>query len=311
MAELNLDIPLAKAAWEPKIWTARWRGLMAQSVEHSSTPLSMIFCRLRGSNRVNDDQGMVDAQKLSSRRDRLDYVLGLIKWDSERFNALAAEGRGGTGRGNTYAWIKGKGGFPLEIIQRLKEECEATGVQGFTLEWLNHNIGDWPIKVAPEVLEADHRLGDLANQIRKLKPSSRAAKDSTLVRFPTLDGYAPPDTPFVDIPSFLLPEDSRLSSPYVRCLFNPSDSMRGEIEKGDLVFVDSADTDLTDLTEDGVYAFKLGVSIKVKKIQIWGIGELHIQGTHPSEDAQDLKGAELQKLKIGGRVIGSIGSKKF
>nr|GAT43712.1 predicted protein [Mycena chlorophos] len=153
-------------------------------------------------------------------------------------------------------------------------------------DWFNFGIGPAPRRIDGEA---------------SLVPSRNVAPGrfklaTGVVRVSYLETFSKESTPFVDIPSSLLHEDISLTVPSVRGFINPTDAMRGEIEKGDLCFVDTA---LREVAAEGIYAYKLGGVAMVRKIQIRGKDALRIQGTKPHEDALDLEGDELQDLEIG------------
>jgi len=248
---------------------------------------------------VNNHQQMVDALRHESIEDRFTYLLSLAGWTRPDFNKLP-----GAGRANVSNWLNRGGGFSDAGIALVRQWCEAHGIQGFTSDWLNDGIPPAPRRLAPQAIADGDRFGEVVDRINKLKPSSRTTQELVQVRFAWLEGYPQPSTPFIDIYSFLLPKDPSITSATVRCFINPGDAMRGEIEKGDLVFVDTADTQLE---ADGIYVYKLGGIAHIRRILIRDKGLLRIQGTKSFEDSLELSGAKLKELEIGGRVIGRIG----
>jgi len=193
-------------------------------------------------------------------------------------------------------------------IARLRELASLKGLEGLTIDWLETGLGEEPRLSGREVAVAgilDPRSALRSQPVGQVRPSSL---ESRYVRFDPLEGYTDEPTHPVDILSSLLRQNAALLSPAVRVFTNATDVMRGEIEKGDLVFVD---TSIREVTGDGVYAYKIGGIPQMRRIQVRGKGVLRFRGTHAYEDSLELSGAELADLEIGGRVIGSIGSRNF
>lgn len=91
----------------------------------------------------------------------------------------------------------------------------------------------------------------------------------------------------------------------VRFAVMRDDSMRGEIEMGDVVFVD---TTLTSVEKggDGIYAFTyFGIS-HIKYGQRPKLGELIFKGTKAFLDSIPIEGNEHDGLVIHGRVVGKL-----
>lgn len=187
-----------------------------------------------------------------------------------------------------------------EVLRGMLALARRYRVGGLTLEWLNLNEGPTPFKLG-------RGSADVVDLDSSDVPPSRLGPPGT-VRIHFLKGFSAERARFIDIPSSLLRDDPEILSPTVRALINPSDAMRGEIEKGDLVLVDTA---VHSVSAEGIYAYKLGKIPFVKRIQIRGTGVLRLQGTKPHEDSFDLSGAELDQLEIGGRVVGTLSCKKF
>ncbi|QAU22563.1 helix-turn-helix transcriptional regulator [Dyella sp. M7H15-1] len=192
-------------------------------------------------------------------------------------------------------------------MARLRELAASKGVEGLTVDWLEAGLGAGPHQTDHGTLQVSALEAGNDRDLRSQSASNRALA-TAYARFEFLAGYAQERTRFIDIPSTLLRGNVDLLTPSVRVYPNPNDVMRGEIEKGDLVFVD---TSVCQVEADGVYAYKIGGIPQIRRIQVRGKGVLRFRGTHAYEDSLELSGVELEDLEIGGRVIGSIGCRKF
>lgn len=88
------------------------------------------------------------------------------------------------------------------------------------------------------------------------------------------------------------------------------DSMRGEIEMGDVVFIDTS-IDSVEQGGDGIYAFTyFGIS-HIKYGQRPKLGELIFKGTKPFLDSIPIEEDEFDGLQIHGRVKAKLSLTKF
>lgn len=230
---------------------------------------------------------------------RFKDVLALLEVPQEVFVKLP-----GVTSQNLYSAYR-RGVVGEAHIARLRELASRKGLEGVTIDWLEEGIGEPPRYPAGAGAPAIDVAGDGVIQL----PSHPIGTPSgQYLRFQFLEGYANEPTRFIDIPSSLLRENVGIALPSVRVYPFPQDVMRGEIEKGDLVFVDTA---VDQVQNDGVYAYKIGGIPSIRRIQVRGKDVLRFQGTHTYEDSMQLSGPELADLEIGGRVIGSLGCKKF
>lgn len=91
----------------------------------------------------------------------------------------------------------------------------------------------------------------------------------------------------------------------VRFAVMRDDSMRGEIEMGDVVFIDTTATSI-EQAGDGIYAFTyFGIS-HIKYGQRPKLGELVFKGTKPFLDSIPIEGNEHDGLVIHGRIIAKL-----
>lgn len=94
----------------------------------------------------------------------------------------------------------------------------------------------------------------------------------------------------------------------VRFAFAHDDSMQGEIEKGDVVFID---TTMQTVGAEGIYAFTYFGVPHIKRGQVVGKDSLSFTGTRPYTNSLPVEGGELEGLVIIGKVFASLGAKRF
>jgi hypothetical protein len=255
----------------------------------------------------DDPQEMVEKEKNSQRwvptsdvAERFAYFLALCQTEKAQF-----ERETGHYAQKLTQWFSTKDDRkPLipggQVMLDIHVFARKHGVESVTYDWLNFGLGDEPRRVerAPS---AD------GSNIVALDIAAPPYDTTKFFRLFWLEGFSREPTQFVDIPLILLREHLKLRGPSLRGLVHASDNMRGEIEKGDIAFVDTADNEVG----DGIYAYKIGGIPKISNIQVRGKGILRLQGTKSYEDSIELAGSELDDLEIGGRVIGRTGSKEF
>lgn len=109
----------------------------------------------------------------------------------------------------------------------------------------------------------------------------------------------------VSFPRQLFATRRDLMEPHIRVAWIHGDDMKGEIEVGELVFIDTA-KNATPPAHDGVYAFTLGEVPLIKRIKKISNGGFRVQGSRPQKDAIDLYGQDLSSLVIEGRVVSKL-----
>jgi hypothetical protein len=178
------------------------------------------------------------------------------------------------------------------VIERAAQDA---GVVGLTLNWLNHGTGEEPtLKDAPgkpisPVVDLPGRVPDGLQRVLYLE-------DFSLQR-----------THYIDIPSSLLRNNLHLLQPHVRVVENVGPAMEGEIEDGDICFVD---TRVTAFDGDGIYALHMGNIAQVRRI-VSGKSGLRLQGTKPRLESFDVLEEDMKSLRIRGRVIYVLGGKSL
>jgi phage repressor protein C with HTH and peptisase S24 domain len=254
---------------------------------------------------VRDHQQMVDESKDRRRRalvtpvaERFFKVLKMLDIQRKDFAKLP-----GVTHQNLAIALK-RGSIGKAHMERLRELAAKKGLEGLTIDWLESGEGNPP-------KPSERKIGNLSaiqGPADELPVLVAPGTSSEYMRFQYLAGYAQEHSPFVDIPYSLLRSNADLLSPSVRIYPMPNDSMRGEIEQGDFVFVD---TSVDRIEVDGTYAYKIWGKPQVRRVQVRGKDKLRFRGTREFEDSHELSGKELEDLEIGGRVVGSIGCKKF
>lgn len=94
----------------------------------------------------------------------------------------------------------------------------------------------------------------------------------------------------------------------VRFAVAHDDSMQGEIEKGDLAFID---TTVRSVNAEGIYAFTYFGVPHIKRGQVVGKDSLRFTGTRPYTNSIPVEGDELEGLVIIGKIFASLSSKRF
>ncbi len=219
--------------------------------------------------------------------ERFEFVLDLLGIKRAQF-ALPPH----VSQQHISTWL-GRGKFGEAAVARLRELSEVRGVADFTGDWLN--LGSGPVPRRIRDISEEPPFGEQGSGAR--------ANPADYVPFQYLAGFSTEPSQFVDIPRVLVANLSELTAPSIRAFINPSDVLRGEIERGELVFVDSA---VRTVKGDGIYVYKLGGIAQVRRFQIRGTGVLRLHGTHSYEDSIELSGPEVEKLEIGGRVVGKL-----
>lgn len=93
----------------------------------------------------------------------------------------------------------------------------------------------------------------------------------------------------------------------VRFAYQHDDSMQGEIEKGDLVFID---TSVRKVAAEGIYAFTYFGMPHIKRGLVVGKDSLRFTGTR-SFNSIPVEAEELDGLEIIGKVFATLGPKRF
>lgn len=94
----------------------------------------------------------------------------------------------------------------------------------------------------------------------------------------------------------------------VRFAFAHDDSMQGEIEKGDVAFID---TTVKTVESEGIFAFTYFGVPHIKRGQVVGKDSLRFTGTRPYTNSIPVEGNELEGLVIIGKIFASLSQRRF
>jgi len=241
---------------------------------------------------------MTSPQRKSTLEDRWNLLLRLT--GKERKDVSKYPGITSSSLTN---WLSRDQHFTHRAVNHLVNWAAEHGVEGLTYEWLNYAEGPAPYRVK------DRAPPTLPLEVSKVAAIGEAEEPEVIedfVRFFYLPDFSREKSRFIDLPSTLLGDSlPRLFQHGIRVYINPDDIMRGEVEKGDLVFVD---TDERNIDVDGLYACKLGGIPFVRRITNLGGGVIRLTGNQYSIE---LSGAKLNNLQLGGRVVERIGRTSY
>lgn len=98
-----------------------------------------------------------------------------------------------------------------------------------------------------------------------------------------------------------------LLRPEIRVIWMESDEMRGEIERGDLIFIDPTTTSFPPEV-DGIYAIRLGTTGMplINRIRAKGDGGYQLRGSKASGNSMDIYGEHIKALQIEGLLVGAL-----
>lgn len=139
------------------------------------------------------------------------------------------------------------------------------------------------------------------------------------VRFPLLEGFVAaggggyvPDYPevvrYVDVAEDWAEQNIRAPRSAVRVITARGDSMTGDINDGDVLFVDSR---VRAFDADSLYVMNWQGRPLVKRLQLRRDGSVIIRSTNPAYDPEVVPPGEIDQLYISGRVLAAWGFKKF
>ncbi|WP_143070444.1 S24 family peptidase [Luteibacter sp. UNC138MFCol5.1] len=154
-------------------------------------------------------------------------------------------------------------------------------------------------------------------------PSTRSQQvprfetDGSYVRFPLLEGFAGMGKGdyVTDYPEVV--ESLRVSREWVerklpgvppeaiRVITGRGDSMRGQYNDGDLIFID---TRIRTFDQDSAYCFRWEGRVLVKRLQFVGRGMLRILSKNPDYPSID---APIDEIEIGGRALAAWTLREF
>lgn len=202
--------------------------------------------------------------------------------------------RCGVKQPSVHGWFSGKSRF-----LRGENLLKAASALGVSQEWLATGRGK---------MRARDSVGAML-----IAPEIRDG----YVRFPLLEGYAGmgqgdymPDFPevveFVEVAREWAEWKLRgIPLAGVRVITGRGDSMRGEFEHGDLIFVDAR---VKQFLADSAYVFRWHGRVQVKRLQQIGNGKVRILSRNAAYPPVDVP---LDEIEIGGRALAAWTLREF
>ena len=139
------------------------------------------------------------------------------------------------------------------------------------------------------------------------------------IRFPLMDdfvaagseGYAP-DYPevveYIDVSEEWAKRNIHASHAYVHVITARGDSMQGDLDDGDILFVDCSERYFR---SDAIYVLNWQGRPLVKRLQARMDGSIVIKSTNPAYDSEIVSAEEVDNIYISGRVISALKYRKF
>src|SRR5690606_6635655 len=124
-------------------------------------------------------------------------------------------------------------------------------------------------------------------------------------------GYVPeyPEVvQYVDVAAKWARENIRAPHDFVRVITARGDSMTGDVNDGDVLFVDCR---ITAFDADAIYVLNWQGRPLVKRLQLRRDGSLVIRSTNPAYEPEIVPPGEIDQLHISGRVLASWGFRRF
>ncbi|MDR3444715.1 LexA family transcriptional regulator [Dyella sp.] len=115
------------------------------------------------------------------------------------------------------------------------------------------------------------------------------------------------DVGYQDVSAAWLASVTDAPAAAVKIAYQPDDSMQGEIEKGDLVLID---TSVRKVLAEGIYALTYFGIPHIKRGLVVGKDSLRFTGTR-SFNSIPVEGAELDGLEIIGKVFATLSPRRF
>lgn len=211
----------------------------------------------------------------------------LIDRESMTENALANET--GMDQSQINRIIAGKNKEPRDrTIQPLADRFHLSVRE---LKYVDLSVDS--LEAKPESARAEHAVRIYA---AAEIPSAGAAKLNPLA-----------DVGYQDVSAAWLASATDAAPSVVRIAYQHDDSMQGEIEKGDLVFID---TSVKKVLAEGIYAFTYFGMPHIKRGLIVGKDSLRFTGTR-SFNSIPVEGEELDGLEIIGKVFATLSPRRF
>jgi phage repressor protein C with HTH and peptisase S24 domain len=206
-------------------------------------------------------------------------------------------------RRSRLAQLQREVGSPAELAERIRKH--RSQVYQWLAEPEGENDRSWRA-ISDEIARHIEQVFGLPEGWMDNDDLAEVAGQSQHVSFAILASHREPGGAHaVSFPREMFDTRRDLLEPYISVAWIRADDMKGEIEVGELVFVDTR-KDVTPPTHDGIYAFTLGGVPFIKRIKRIAKGGFRVQGSKPQKDAIDLYGRDLNSLAIEGRVVSKL-----
>lgn len=190
------------------------------------------------------------------------------------------------------AWLNGRHMPEPERVRLMAEDC------GVLYDWLYFGRG-------PMTKVSTGKAVEQPNFARV----AAAETNHAYVRFPLLEGFAgmgrgdyvgdyPEIVEFVEVTREWTAQKLRGIPPEaIRVITGRGDSMRGQYNDGDLVFVDAR---IKQFLGDSAYCYRWNGQVQIKRLQLVGKNIVRILSENPKYPPID---ASLEEIEIGGRAL--------
>ena len=139
------------------------------------------------------------------------------------------------------------------------------------------------------------------------------------IRFPLMDGFVAagsegyvPDYPevieYIDVSEEWAKRNIHASHASVHVITARGDSMQGDLDDGDILFVDCSERNFR---SDAIYVLNWQGRPLVKRLQARMDGSIVIRSTNPAYESEIVSPSEVDRLYISGRVVSALKYRKF
>ncbi|GLQ96440.1 helix-turn-helix transcriptional regulator [Dyella mobilis] len=228
----------------------------------------------------------------------------------------------GCSRTLVIGWENGSG-----TIKGSKYQLAAAMAYQVKLAWLTDGLGEsgFPVQGDPSDPLVSYQFLPEQSDFQGVRDSDETARSkATLwnvfgkssyethpgyVRFAQLEGFAglgrgdyvgdfPEIVEFVEVTREWA-QDSLRGIPLesIRVITGRGDSMRGQYNNGDLIFIDSR---IKQFDDDSAYCYRWNGRVQIKRLQLIGNGKVRILSENPKYPPIDV---DLREIEIGGRAV--------
>lgn len=245
---------------------------------------------------------------MSTLQERLAIAMAGDPPDYPPVSAAALARACGVSRPSVSEWVNG----PTKTL-RGDNLINAAICLGVAAQWLADGTGPMRPKDRSSSLQAivDGKAGTSVARVAPHKTREG------YIRFPLLEGFAgmgrgdyvgdyPEIVDFVEVTREWASLKLRgVPLEAVRVITGRGDSMRGQFDDGDLVFVDAS---VKAFNADSAYVFRWGGRVQIKRLQFIGSNRVRIISKNPEYPAIDVA---IEELEIGGRALAAWTLREF